>query len=197
MFRRQKSEDSSEAPSSSVAPASGKGRPTPTRKEAEAARKARRKPTKNKREARKQQRKVARAERDASYRAMQSGDESHFPARDQGPVRRYVRDMVDGRRLFTEFFLPVMIVILLMSLLPIPMLVQWMTVLWLVIILLVFFELLWLGLMLRKNIARTFPGDTSKGNLTYGIIRATQLRRLRLPKPAVKPGQPPRPRVRL
>ena len=123
---------------------------------------------------------------------MQSGDESHFPPRDQGPVRRYVRDMVDGRRLLTEFFLPVMIGILALSLLPIPALVQTITLVWLVAIALVFAELGWLGYRLRKGVAERFPDDTSKGNTMYGVVRATQMRRLRLPKPAVRPGQPPR-----
>ena len=173
--------------------AAGKGRPTPTRKEAEEARKQRVKPTANKKEARKRQRKESRAERDATYKAMQSGDEAHFPARDQGDVRRYVRDMVDGRRLLTEFFLPVMIGILALSLLPIPALVQSITLVWLAAIALVFAELAWLGFRLRKGVQERFPDHTSKGNIMYGIVRATQLRRLRLPKPAVKPGQPPRP----
>jgi hypothetical protein len=100
--------------------------------------------------------------------------------------------MVDGRRLMTEFFLPVMIGILALSLLPIPALVQSVTLLWLAAIVLVFAELTWLGFRLRRGIRETFPNDTSKGNVMYGVIRATQLRRLRLPKPVVKPGQPPR-----
>jgi hypothetical protein len=195
MFRRQSSADaaaSTATPAVGDAAAGGKGRPTPTRKEAEAARKERVKPTLNKKEARKRQKEQARAERDTTYKAMQAGDESHFPARDQGPVRRYVRDMVDGRRLLTEFFLPVMIGILALSLLPIPALVQTITLVWLVAIALVFAELGWLGYRLRKGVAERFPGDTSKGNTMYGVVRATQLRRLRLPKPAVRPGQPPR-----
>lgn len=195
MFGRDRSSDAD--PATPVAQpeaesAAGKGRPTPTRREAEAARKERVKPTLNKKEARKRQKAAARAERDLTYKAMQAGDESAFPPRDRGPVRRYVRDMVDGRRLMTEFFLPVMIGILALSLLPIPALVQTITVTWLVAILLVFAELTWLGLRLRKGIAAKFGDDSGKGNVFYGVVRATQLRRLRLPKPAVKPGQPPR-----
>jgi hypothetical protein len=124
---------------------------------------------------------------------MQSGDESHFPERDRGPVRRYVRDFVDSRRLVTEFFLPVMIGILALSLLPIPALVQTITLVWLAAIALVFAELAWLGFKLKRGIAERFGDDTGKGNIFYGIVRATQLRRLRLPKPAIKAGQPPRP----
>ena len=201
MFRRQRSDDSvpsSEATtpdeaSAAAARSTGKGRPTPSRKEAEAARKQRVKPSLTKKEARKRQREAARAERDASYRAMQTGDESHFPERDRGPVRRYVRDFVDGRRLMTEFFLPIMIAILVLSLLPIPALVQTITLVWLAAIALVFAELGWLGFKLKRGIAERFGDDTGRGNIFYGIVRATQLRRLRLPKPAIRPGQPPRP----
>lgn len=196
MFRRDRSAEA-DTGMPTVAPepehASGKGRPTPTRKEAEAARKQRAKPALTKKEARKRQKEAARAERDLTYKAMQAGDENAFPPRDRGPVRRYVRDMVDGRRLLTEFFLPVMIGILALSLLPIPALVQTITLTWLVAIVLVFAELTWLGLRLRKGVAERFGDEAGKGNVMYGVIRATQLRRLRLPKPVVKPGQPPRP----
>ena len=199
MFRRQSSPDPSGSSDAGTASddaaqkASGKGRPTPTRKEAEAARKQRVKPSLTRKEARKRQREAARADRDASYKAMQSGDESHFPERDRGPVRRYVRDFVDSRRLVTEFFLPVMIGILALSLLPIPALVQTITLVWLAAIALVFAELAWLGFKLKRGIRERFGDDTGKGNIFYGIVRATQLRRLRLPKPAIKAGQPPRP----
>lgn len=200
MFRRDRPDDADAVPplTQTQAPAqgehaSGKGRPTPTRKEAEAARRERVKPTLNKKEARKRKRAAARAERDQTYQAMQAGDESAFPPRDRGPVRRYVRDMVDGRRLMTEYFLPVMIGILALSLLPIPALVQTITLIWLAAIVLVFTELTWMGLRLRKGVAEKFGDKAGKGNVMYGVIRSTQLRRLRLPKPAVKPGQPPRP----
>lgn len=196
MFRRQSSQDAAAADTDAAAAeakASGKGRPTPTRKEAEAARKQRVKPSLTRKQARKRQKEAARSERDASYRAMQTGDESHFPERDRGPVRRYVRDFVDGRRLMTEFFLPIMIGILALSLLPIPALVQTITLVWLAAIALVFAELGWLGFRLKRGIRERYGDDAGKGHLFYGIVRATQLRRLRLPKPVVKPGQPPRP----
>ncbi len=182
----------SSAPTPTEPTSSGKGRPTPSRKEAEAARKARVKPTLTKKEARKRARAQQRAAQQSGYQAMVSGDEKSFPPRDQGPVRRFARDFVDGRRLFAEFFLPVMIVILLLSLLPFPAVVQYVTLVWLVGIALVFAELGWLWWNLKKNLRTRFPEQWSRGDLFYAVMRATQLRRLRLPKPAVKPGQPPR-----
>ena len=173
-------------------PTSGKGRPTPSRKEAEAARKQRVKPTLDKKQARKQARAEGKAQRDSAYRAMVAGDERAFPARDQGPVRRFVRDYVDGRRMFAEFFLPVMLVILLLSLLPIGAVVQYVTLVWLVGIALVISELGWLWFQLRKQLRVRFEGRWSRGDLFYGVMRATQMRRLRLPRPAIKAGQPPR-----
>ncbi len=179
-----------EPSSDSSRPASGKGRPTPSRREAEQARKQRVKPTLTKKEARKRDRAEARAQRDSSYQRMLAGDERAFPARDQGPVRRFVRDYVDGRRTIAEFFLPVMLVILMASLIPAA--VQWVTLAWLVGIAVVLSELGWLWFQTKKNLRLRFEDGWGRGDLFYGVMRATQLRRLRLPRPAVKPGQPPR-----
>ena len=46
---------------------------------------------------------------------MKAGDEKFLPARDQGPVRRFIRDWVDSRISVAEFLLPLLLVILLMS----------------------------------------------------------------------------------
>ena len=37
---------------------------------------------------------------------MVTGDDRHLPARDRGPVRRFVRDYVDARRTMLEYMLP-------------------------------------------------------------------------------------------
>ena len=86
----------------------GKGRPTPKRKVSEAA---------NKRPlvaptTKKASRERAKAQRDIEYRAMQTGDERNMPAKDRGPVRRFIRDSVDARWNLGEFFLPVAAVFL-------------------------------------------------------------------------------------
>ena len=44
--------------------------------------------------------------------ALREGDERHLPPRDRGPVRKYVRDIVDSRRSVAEYFLPLALVIL-------------------------------------------------------------------------------------
>ena len=78
-------------------PRAPKGRPTPSRKDAEAARKQQLKIPKDPKAA-----KAAARERDREARAtaragMMAGDERYMPARDKGPARAFTRDFVDSR----------------------------------------------------------------------------------------------------
>ena len=56
-----------------------------------------------------------REDRSQQMTALRAGDERNLPPRDRGPVRRYVRDVVDARRSVAEFFLPFALVILVLS----------------------------------------------------------------------------------
>ena len=117
MFRRSKSEappvDTDAA--SEAAKAEGKGRPTPTRKEAEAAAKARAKVPRTRKEQAAAQR-LARSESSTKMRqAMKTGDERFLPARDRGPVKRFIRDYVDHRFSFVELMIPLMAVTLVLG----------------------------------------------------------------------------------
>jgi hypothetical protein len=83
-----------------------KGRPTRKRKEAQVKPGASLTPalTKEQKKAQRAELKVKRlAQRDAFMR----GDESALPARDRGPVRRFVRNCVDSRLNIGEYFLPI------------------------------------------------------------------------------------------
>ncbi len=113
MFRRSKTE--TPAPESTPAKAGGKGRPTPTRKEAEAANKARAKAPRTRKERAASQR-SSRAESSRQMRqAMKSGDERYYPARDRGPVRRFVRDFVDSRFSLIELVIPLLLVTMILG----------------------------------------------------------------------------------
>ncbi len=97
------------------ATASGKGRPTPTRKEAEAAAKARAKVPRTRKEQAAAQR-LARSDSSTKMRqAMKTGDERYLPARDRGPVKRFIRDYVDSRFSFVELMIPVLLVTTVMA----------------------------------------------------------------------------------
>jgi len=193
VFRR------SSATSSTVAepatPAGGKGRPTPSRKEAEAARRARAKGPQDKKGAARLDRQ-RRAESTARMRrGLKTGEERYLPARDKGPVRRFVRDYVDARLCMAELLLPLLVVIMATAAFA-PRLSNG---LWTATILVIALDSVWLVFRLRRELARRFPGGdagspgvaagaTTKGAVLYGVMRSIQLRWIRLPKPQVKLG---------
>lgn len=163
----------------------GKGKATPKRREAEAARKARVKPALTKREQFKRDREQMKAARQRSRQGINRGDEQHLMKRDQGPVRKFIRDYVDSRRQFAEYFLPAILLVLLMGFFrPLAVLS---TMLMLATMFLVAFDLIMLRFRLKRHIRERFPDDDRRHTL-YAFSRATQLRRLRIPKPTVKPG---------
>lgn len=193
MFRRKASPDSptsvqvDELEPESAEPQT-KGRPTPTRKEAEAARKQRAKPALTKREQLKRDRERMKEQRAKTRRAMETGDDRLYMKRDQGPVRKFVRDYVDSRRTIGEFFLPFIIVVLIASLVGGPAIQSMVTLIWLVTMLLLIVDMTILARRVKREVRKRFPDESGKGHGFYAVARATQIRKLRLPKPTVKPG---------
>lgn len=173
---------------------SGKGRPTPTRKEAEARNRRPLVPD-DRKAAAKEARARARVQRDLEYQAMRNGDERHMPARDRGPVRRYVRDSVDARWNLGEFFLPLAALFLVLQFVTArsaPVLAFAALVVLYVYIIASMIDawLMWRGL--RKRLAARFGEATlPRGLAMYAVLRAFQVRPSRLPKPQVKHGQRP------
>jgi hypothetical protein len=186
VFRRSKSEETTPPPRPPKP--GGKNRPTPTRREAEAAAKARAKGAADRKSAAKAQRQQ-RYEQNARMReAMKTGDERFMPARDRGPVRRFVRDLIDSRLSAAEFLLPLLVAIMLLTYSGNPTLNRYGQSLWLVTILLVTLDTMLLVFKIKREVRRRFPEESHKGATFYGILRAMQLRFLRLPKPGVKIG---------
>jgi hypothetical protein len=188
---------------------SGKGRPTPKRKTAVAARKQPLVPTsrggtsKGKlgkgatKEEKQAARLAARSERVRSREAMMSGDERYLPVRDKGPVRRYVRDVVDSRWNLGELLLPVMLVVVLLSWFGAALKSPGVTTaIFGIVYVMIAVAIVDAWLMTRrtkKGITERF-GVTAytRGTGMYGVMRAFQLRRTRIPRPAIKRGEQPR-----
>lgn len=192
MFRRSKSTETlvldEPAPVPAGVAAGKKGRPTPTRKEAEAARKARAKVPVSRKE-QMAAAKLARAETSSQVRkALKNGDERYLPARDKGPVKRFVRDFVDARFSFIELVVPLMIFTLVLGLSGNPDLASIGSTVQLGIMLLVVLDALFLRFRLRGEIKRRFGDEALKGTTYYALLRAMQMRFMRLPKPQVKIG---------
>ena len=198
MFSRNKPSDDSSATDAVSAAAEieqsvGKGRPTPTRKQSQAANKRPLVPD-DRRAAAKADREKKRAVRDREYQAMQSGDEKNLPYRDRGPVRRYIRNYVDARWNVGEYFLFLAMAFLVITLFAgrAPELAVYATIALYVVVLVAIVDGFVMWRMLKKRLVAKF-GDEQlvRGTTMYAVMRAFQIRRARLPKPQVKHGQYP------
>lgn len=158
----------------------GKGHPTPKRKEREQA---------NQRPLVPNDRKEAKArDREARAKAqdrMMAGDERYLMARDKGPQRAFVRRYVDARTTLSEFLIPVMILILLVSLVQNPYVLVLSTLAMYAYVLIIAVELLVLGFQVKRRVDAKFGADKrEKGLALYASMRAIQFRRFRAPRPS-------------
>jgi hypothetical protein len=190
LFRRTKSETTPESaePTPSADP-NKKGRPTPSRKEAEAANKARAKVPRTRKEMAAAQ-KLQRNQSSTQMRqAMRSGDDRFLPARDKGPVKRFIRDYVDSRFSFIEVLIPLMLGVLILGFTGNPTVTSYANLAMLSVFLLILVDLIRLRFRLRRELAVRFPDEPQKGTTYYAVARSMQMRFMRLPKVQVKVGQ--------
>ncbi|RXZ86444.1 DUF3043 domain-containing protein [Agromyces atrinae] len=168
----------------------GKGTPTPSRREQEAARKRPLVPD-DRKEAAKQARAKAAAARDRARVGMAQGDERFLPTRDKGPQKKFVRDYVDARFSVGEVLIPVMFGVILLTLLPsveaqmISILVLW------AFFAIAVIDCILLGFRLQKKLAAKYGESRVERVRWYAAMRALQMRPMRLPKPQVKRRQFP------
>jgi hypothetical protein len=167
--------------------AGGKGRATPSRREREAA---------NRRPIvvadRKQARKVSRSReietRERARIGMANGEERYLPARDKGPQRKFARDFVDSQWTVGEFLIPVFVLFFVVTLvLPGA---TWLFFPLYGYLALTIIDGLIRAAMIRRRLAQRL-GDKSKverGLNLYVVMRASQFRNLRVPKPQVRRG---------
>lgn len=173
-------------------PQAPKGRPTPKRSEAQTQRRraASSAPT-DRKAAMKRQREARRADLARQREALASGDERYLPVRDKGPVRRFVRDYVDSRFCIAEWFLPLAVIILILSVIQVQNIQSISLLLWLGVIILIVIDSIGISIRLKKQLRERFPDTPKRGAVAYGLMRTLQMRRLRLPKPQVKRGERP------
>lgn len=164
-----------------------KGKPTPKRKDAEAKLKiSPLSPTASKdaKRALKEQSRVRRLEARAAY---MRGEESALPYRDKGPARRFVRNYIDERRSISEYFLVLIMLVLFLTIIPIPAIQLAAVALMYSSMIFMTVNGIFLSRKLKKLVAEKFPEEPTKGIGMYGWMRSTQLRRLRAPAPQVGP----------
>ena len=175
----------------------GKGRATPKRRDAEGRRRGPAPPPpRTQREAAK----LARATRPSKderrakalerRKRMDAGDDRVLLPRDRGKVRAYVRDIVDSRPHVIGLFLPLAALVLVAALIQNPVIQQYVTLFTFLMLIVMVVEGTLLGMQVLKKARAKFPDEEIKGLGTgwYAFSRATQPRRMRVPKPRVKRG---------
>jgi hypothetical protein len=173
----------------SVAAPVTKGRPTPTRKEREAARKQPLVPSDRRLAARKSREQAA-LQREKARIGMARGDQNFLPARDRGEQKKYVRDFVDARFSLGEALVPVLLVAVLVSL--VPAVASYAFIALYGVIIIVIADGIYLGFTVKRKLADKFGAEkVERGVRWYAFMRAIQLRPMRLPKPQVKRGNFP------
>jgi Flp pilus assembly protein TadB len=189
MFGQKKNSAPIEPETPENGPLSGKGRPTPSRKEAEAARKANVRAPRGTKAGKKASREADRLARARQREGMLAGDPRYLPARDQGPVRAYVRDFVDGRYTVAEYFIFMALVVLVLGFVPNVAVQQFVSLAFFAVAALIVIDTVILIVQLRMRMKKQFPDKMDrKGTTLYALMRVLQYRRLRMPKPRVARG---------
>lgn len=192
MFGRSRTTNDELAQQATTAARAGaKNRPTPKRRDQEAARKQPLVVT-DRKAARGTDRAKRRAAMAKQRQAMLTGDETHLPPRDKGPVKRYIRDYVDARWGVAEFMLPVMVIVLALSFIrqPWAMVTVFALVYGLITAAVIDTFLMWRRVK-KKIEAKHGAAAVGRGDGFYAAMRAFQMRRTRMPRPVVARGSYP------
>jgi hypothetical protein len=190
MFRRRTTSSKNE-PDEGLADATagGKGRATPTRKEAEAARKQRLAAPRTRKEQQAARKAQLQQGRERQRLALSTGDDRYLPARDKGPVKRFVRDYVDSRWCLGEVLVPIFFVVFVILVLAPAGASALGVYAWMALLLLMAVDAVRVVRGVKAGIRQRFGESETNGVAMYAVLRAMQMRRLRLPKPLVKHGE--------
>ena len=171
-------------------PSTGKGRPTPTRKEREAAA---RKPLVGDKspEAIKAAKARAAEERKKARDGMMRGEERYLTVRDKGPQRRLARDIVDSRFTAGQLVMPALFVMIIITYAfadNTPVQIYTLLGMW-TLFFVIAVDAFLIGRRVEKAIDKKFgKGKIERGVRWYAAMRSIQMRPMRLPKPQVKRG---------
>ena len=167
-----------------------KGRPTPKRSVAEAKR---RQPIAGSSRTTaaprtKEDKAKARTNRAGRYEAMRRGEAWALNPRDRGPARALARDYVDSKRRVSEYYMYILVVLLVAVFVRNKAAQEFISPLVLVLIVIIVIDASLIRRGLRKLMAERLPNESAKGLTAYATMRALQIRRFRVPVPRVHPG---------
>jgi len=175
----------------------GKGRPTPKRSEAERGRyqpitgsrpsssRSSRGPAGPRTPEDKQR---ARTDRTRRYEAMKEGQEWALNPKDRGPVRALARDYVDSKRRVSEYYMYILLVLVVALFFRSKAAQEFISPLILVLVVVIVVDAQLIKRALNRLVAERLPGQSTRGLTLYAVMRALQIRRFRIPVPRVHPG---------
>ncbi len=142
-----------------------------------------------------EERKAEKIERRASMsdrrEKMMAGEDDYLLPRDKGPVRRFARDVVDARRNLLGLFMPAALgLIFVMLAVPSIQVQRSISPAMLVLVLIMVVDGFLVGRRVNRLVDEKFPDNTESGWKLgfYAASRASQLRRMRAPRPQVNRG---------
>jgi hypothetical protein len=122
---------------------------------------------------------------------MMAGDDAYLLPRDKGPVRALARDIVDARRISVlGLFMPAALG-LIFVMLAVPQVQYYISPAMLILMGIMIVDGLLLGRKVNRLVDEKYP-DHSEGGWKLGFYaasRASQLRRMRAPRPRVNRGE--------
>jgi hypothetical protein len=183
----QASADDQAAPSGPAVTAP-KGAPTPKRSEAQANRRQPYQAPADRKSAAAQSKSRGRDERVRRSQALQRGEQWALPRKDQGPVRALARDVVDARRGIGEYYMAMVLVLIVLLVLPGNSTKIIADVVVVALLLLIILEGWLVGNKVKKLAAERCPGQSTQGVVMYATMRGISMRRMRIPKPRVNRG---------
>ena len=143
------------------------------------------------REERKAEKVTRRADMSERRERMMAGEDAYLLPRDKGPVRRYVRDVVDSRRNVLGLFMPAALgLIFVMLAVPSLTVQRLLSPAMLVLVVIMVIDGFIVGRKVNRLVDEKFPNNTEGGWKLgfYAASRASQLRRMRAPRPQVNRG---------
>jgi len=122
---------------------------------------------------------------------MMAGDDAYLLPRDKGPVRALARDIVDARRVSVlGLFMPAALG-LIFIMLAVPQVQYYISPAMLILMGIMIVDGLFLGRKVNRLVDDKYPDHTEGGWKLgfYAASRASQLRRMRAPRPRVNRGE--------
>ena len=119
---------------------------------------------------------------------MKAGEAWALNPRDRGPARALVRDYIDSKRRVSEYYMYILVVLLVAVFARNKTAQTYISPLVLVLVVVILIDAQLIRHRLRKLVSERLPSESTRGLTMYSVMRALQIRRFRVPAPRVRPG---------